>query len=89
MEEMSRMKRKKEQLTNIHDADGENIFEEKAQPSDDSHFPTREDFHEYKKQRTKKVRNPLFTTLAIIFPIIVITVFLLCLLYTSPSPRDS
>ncbi|MEH7748119.1 hypothetical protein V7659_24360, partial [Neobacillus drentensis] len=44
------------------------LEEEKVHPSDDSHFPTREDFHEYKKQRTKKVRNPLFTTLAIIFP---------------------
>ncbi|MFS3913851.1 LysM peptidoglycan-binding domain-containing protein [Bacillus australimaris] len=83
MEEMSRMKRKKEQLTNIHDDDGEEILEEKVHPSDDSHFPTREDFHEYKKQRTKKVRNPLFTTLAIIFPIIVITVFFLLIYYTS------
>ncbi|MBL4985819.1 LysM peptidoglycan-binding domain-containing protein [Bacillus safensis] len=82
MEEMSRMKRKKEQLTNIHD-DAEEIFEEEVQPSDDSHFPTREDFHEYKKQRTKKVRNPLFTTLAIIFPIIVVTVFFLLIYYTS------
>lgn len=82
MEEMSRMKRKKEQLTNIHD-DVEEIFEEEVQPSDDSHFPTREDFHEYKKQRTKKVRNPLFTTLAIIFPIIVVTVFFLLIYYTS------
>ncbi len=83
MEEMSRMKRKKEQLTNIHDDDVEEIFEEEVQPSDDSHFPTREDFHEYKKQRTKKVRNPLFTTLAIIFPIIVVTVFFLLIYYTS------
>lgn len=82
MEEMSRMKRKKEQLTNIHD-DVEEIFEEEVEPSDDSHFPTREDFHEYKKQRTKKVRNPLFTTLAIIFPIIVVTVFFLLIYYTS------
>lgn len=54
MEEMSRMKRKKEQLTNIHDDDVEKIFEEEVEPSDDSHFPTREDFHEYKKQRTKR-----------------------------------
>jgi|GEM_PF-631714 len=83
MEEMSRMKRKKEQLTNIHDDDAEKIFEEEVQPSDDSHFPTREDFHEYKKQRTKKVRNPLFTTLAIIFPIIVVTVFFLLIYYAS------
>lgn len=82
MEEMSRMKRKKEQLTNIHD-DVEEILEEEVEPSDDSHFPTREDFHEYKKQRTKKVRNPLFTTLAIIFPIIVVTVFFLLIYYTS------
>ncbi len=83
MEEMSRMQRKKEQLTNNHDDNVEEILEEKVQPSDDSHFPTREDFHEYKKQRTKKVRNPLFTTLAIIFPIIVITVFFLLIYYTS------
>ncbi|MDR0125043.1 LysM peptidoglycan-binding domain-containing protein [Bacillus zhangzhouensis] len=82
MEEMSRMKRKKEQLTNIHD-DVEGKLEEEVNPSDDSHFPTREDFHEYKKQRTKKVRNPLFTTLAIIFPIIVIGVFFLLIYYTS------
>ncbi|MBD3858682.1 LysM peptidoglycan-binding domain-containing protein [Bacillus sp. 28A-2] len=82
MEEMSRMKRKKEQLTNIHDDVEENL-EEAVNPSDDSHFPTREDFHEYKKQRTKKVRNPLFTTLAIIFPIIVIGVFFLLIYYTS------
>lgn len=55
MEEMSRMKRKKQQLTNIHDDDvEENLEEEKVHPSDDSHFPTREDFHEYKKQRTKR-----------------------------------
>ncbi|BBP90393.1 hypothetical protein BsIDN1_40110 [Bacillus safensis] len=84
MEEMSRMKRKKEQLTNIHDDDAEKIFEEEVQPSDDSHFPTREDFHEYKKAaHEKKVRNPLFTTLAIIFPIIVVTVFFLLIYYTS------
>ncbi|UYO34295.1 LysM peptidoglycan-binding domain-containing protein [Bacillus zhangzhouensis] len=83
MEEMSRMKRKKEQLTNIHDDDAEEIFEAEVQPSDDSHFPSREDFHEYKKQRTKKVRNPLFTTLAIIFPIIVVTVFFLLIYYAS------
>lgn len=83
MEEMSRMKRKKEQLTNIHDDEVEEIFEEEVQPSVDSHFPTREDFHEYKKQRTKKVRNPLFTTLAIIFPIIVVTVFFLLIYYAS------
>ncbi|MBR0619534.1 LysM peptidoglycan-binding domain-containing protein [Bacillus pumilus] len=88
MEEMSRMQRKKEQLTNNHD-DVEEILEEKVHPSDDSHFPTREDFHEYKKQRTKKVRNPLFTTLAIIFPIIVITVFFLLIYYTSKEINDN
>lgn len=54
MEEMSRMQRKKAQLTNNHDDNVEEILEEKVHPSDDSHFPTREDFHEYKKQRTKK-----------------------------------
>lgn len=90
MEEMSRMKRKKQQLTNIHDDDvEENLEEEKVHPSDDSHFPTREDFHEYKKQRTKKVRNPLFTTLAIIFPIIVVTVFFLLIYYTSKEINDN
>lgn len=89
MEEMSRMQRKKEQLTNNHDDNVEEILEEKVQPSDDSHFPTREDFHEYKKQRTKKVRNPLFTTLAIIFPIIVITVFFLLIYYTSKEINDN
>lgn len=90
MEEMSRMKRKKQQLTNIHDEDvEENLEEEKVHPSDDSHFPTREDFHEYKKQRTKKVRNPLFTTLAIIFPIIVVTVFFLLIYYTSKEINDN
>ncbi|MDX5484057.1 MULTISPECIES: LysM peptidoglycan-binding domain-containing protein [Bacillus] len=89
MEEMSRMQRKKEQLTNNHDDNVEEILEEKVHPSDDSHFPTREDFHEYKKQRTKKVRNPLFTTLAIIFPIIVITVFFLLIYYTSKEINDN
>lgn len=89
MEEMSRMKRKKQQLTNIHDDVEENLEEEKVHPSDDSHFPTREDFHEYKKQRTKKVRNPLFTTLAIIFPIIVVTVFFLLIYYTSKEINDN
>ena len=39
MEEMSRMKRKKQQLTNIHDDVEENL-EEEVHPSDDSHFPT-------------------------------------------------
>ncbi|MBG9909890.1 MULTISPECIES: LysM peptidoglycan-binding domain-containing protein [Bacillus] len=87
MEEMSRIKRKKQQLTNIHD-DVEEILEEKVHPSDDSHFPTREDFHEYKKQRTKKVRNPLFTTLAIIFPIIVVTVLFLLMYYASNGIND-
>ncbi|WP_431794082.1 LysM peptidoglycan-binding domain-containing protein [Bacillus altitudinis] len=89
MEEMSRMKRKKQQLTNIHDDVEENLEEEKVHPLDDSHFPTREDFHEYKKQRTKKVRNPLFTTLAIIFPIIVVTVFFLLIYYTSKEINDN
>lgn len=89
MEEMSRMKRKKQQLTNIHDDVEKNLEEEKVHPSGDSHFPTREDFHEYKKQRTKKVRNPLFTTLAIIFPIIVITVFFLLIYYTSKEMNDN
>ncbi|MER3126274.1 LysM peptidoglycan-binding domain-containing protein [Bacillus pumilus] len=89
MEEMSRMQRKKEQLTNIHDDDVEEIIEDKVHPSDESHFPTREDFHEYKKQRTKKVRNPLFTTLAIVFPIIVITVFFLLIYYTSKEINDN
>ncbi|WP_226567899.1 LysM peptidoglycan-binding domain-containing protein [Bacillus stratosphericus] len=88
MEEMSRMKRKKQQLTNIHDDVEENLQEE-VHPSDDSHFPTREDFHEYKKQRTKKVRNPLFTTLAIIFPIIVIGVFFLLIYYTSEEIKHN
>lgn len=88
MEEMSRMKRKKQQLTNIHDDVEENL-EEEVHPSDDSHFPTREDFHEYKKQRTKKVRNPLFTTLAIIFPIIVIGVFFLLIYYTSEEIKHN
>lgn len=36
MEEMSRMKRKKQQLTNIHDDVEENLEEEKVHPSDDS-----------------------------------------------------
>ncbi|MGE6857170.1 LysM peptidoglycan-binding domain-containing protein [Bacillus sp. FSL K6-2841] len=89
MEEMSRMQRKKAQLTNNHDDNVEEILEEKVHPSDDSHFPTREDFHEYKKQRTKKMRNPLFTTLAIIFPIIVITVFFLLIYYTSKEINDN
>ncbi|MDM5298566.1 LysM peptidoglycan-binding domain-containing protein [Bacillus pumilus] len=87
MEEMSRMKRK-QQLTNTHD-DVENNIEQEVHPSDDAHFPTREDFHEYKKQRTKKVRNPLFTTLAIIFPIIVIGVFFLLIYYTSEEIKHN
>lgn len=82
------MKRKQQQLTNIHD-DVEGNLEEEVHPSDDSHFPTREDFHEYKKQRTKKVRNPLFTTLAIIFPIIVIGVFFLLIYYTSEGIKHN
>ncbi|WP_353855388.1 LysM peptidoglycan-binding domain-containing protein [Bacillus sp. Bos-x628] len=88
MEEMSRLKRKKEQLTKIHD-NVEEKLEEEVNPSDDSHFPTREDFHEYKKQRTKKVRHPLFTTLAIIFPIIVIGVFFLLFYYTSEEIKHN
>ncbi|MFS0656382.1 LysM peptidoglycan-binding domain-containing protein [Bacillus sp. 179-C3.3 HS] len=87
MEEMSRMKRKRQQTNNHDDVEGH--IEEEMKPSDDSHFPTREDFHEYKKQRTKKVRNPLFTTLAIIFPVIVIGVFFLLVYYTSNEIKQN
>ena len=35
------------------------------------------------------MRNPLFTTLAIIFPIIVVTVFFLLIYYTSKEINDN
>ncbi|MGE6629498.1 LysM peptidoglycan-binding domain-containing protein [Bacillus sp. NPDC077027] len=89
MEEMSRIKRKKQQLTKLHDDIEDNRREQEVETSDDSTFPSREDFHDYKKQRTKKVRNPLFTTLAIIFPIIVIGVFFILIYYTTEEINNN